>query len=38
MKNELALNFIYVMHYNGLIVILTFFQLSTWYMNLIINF
>jgi hypothetical protein len=33
MEIEVAFNFIYTTHYNGLMIFLTYVQLSTWYMN-----
>jgi hypothetical protein len=33
MEIEGAFNFIYIMHYDGLMIILTFLKLSTWYMS-----
>jgi hypothetical protein len=35
---EVAFNIIYLMHYNGLMIFLTSFQLSTWYISWPIHF
>jgi hypothetical protein len=36
--DKVAFNFIYTMHYDELVIFLTFFQLLTWYMSWTINF